>query len=203
MKIIQSTNKKQAGFSLIEAAVLALVAVLIVGVGWFAYQHNKPKTGNATSDTGQSTTTPPITGEPGPTKDYLEIKEWGVKVPLSEPIKDAYYVVGDFSDAPDGKPGGMYVSLHSLTSKACNPENNNHGRLGAIGSMHRVLPTTTDAVTGELLMKEYPGGTTINDYYYFYQGWTDSNSCASTSVLKELSDDFAASAGGIIPASKQ
>src|SRR5216683_7521847 len=53
-----------------------------------------------------------LTCYPAPTVSYLTVKEWGVKLPLSSTISDAYYVVpvGISPDA-DGQPSGILLGL--------------------------------------------------------------------------------------------
>jgi prepilin-type N-terminal cleavage/methylation domain-containing protein len=186
------THKQQAGFSIIEVVIGVVVIGLILGAGWFAYEHNKPKPGNANQGASPPAADQPTPAEPNPAVTYLDIKEWGVRVPLPDSIKDAYYVVGAFSDSPDGLPGGVFLGLESLTTSVCDPNNNNQGGTGAIGAILRFLPSETDAVTGELLTEKYPNGTTISGYYYGYQSWNNPGCKASNAAAADTA--FAATA---------
>jgi len=199
MKIMQGTNNKQAGFSIVEIVLTVVAVGMVVGAGWFAYQHNKPKAGNAAPDTNQSTNNPDI-GQPKPTVAYLEVKEWGVKIPLSESIKDAYYVVGKgSSEGPGRPPTRLWLGLKSRGGTNCNPDNNNRGKTGAIGGILRFPPTETDPISGELLVEEFPAGTLLGDYYYTYQSWTTRNPCDSESTLEEVDSAFYTAAKAIVP----
>ena len=86
---------KQKGFS---AVILLLSLVLIVAVGFTGYyvwntQNNKE---DNKAEVAPATTTKQETKQdaPSPVKEeqkYLVIKEWGVKIPLSEKITDLTY----------------------------------------------------------------------------------------------------------------
>jgi hypothetical protein len=124
-----------------------------------------------------------------------------VKLPLSDTIKDAYYVVGtSFSKSSDGLSSGIFLGLKSLTAPTCNPANNNVGSEGAIGAILRFLPTDTDAVTGQLLTTEYPNGVTIGKYYYGYQSWAKNNPCTQTSSVQAADTAFTAAATATVSA---
>jgi len=197
---VTDRNKQQAGFSIIETTLFVVAVGMILGAGWFAYQHNRPQPGNATQKTGQPAANQPAMTGPGPIVSYLEVKEWGVKLPLSAPIKDAYYVVSTVSsDSPDGLPSTIWLGRRSLDTATCNPANNNRGKAGALGAVLRFLPAETDAVTSERLTEKYPNGTLIGDYYYGYQGWTKNNPCASDDALENMDAAFAGAAKKAIP----
>lgn len=193
MRIMTGTNKQQAGFSIIEIVTTVVVVGLIVGAGWFAYQHNRPQAGNATPDNNQPIDKP-NSAKPGPTVAYLEVKEWGVKIPLSEEIKDAYYISGGSSEGLDSPPNKIWLGIKSKKGANCDPGNNERGQRGALGAIIRVLPTTTDPITGELLIEAYPEGTMLGDYYYMYQSWEKDNPCGSESTLQKTDSAFAAAA---------
>lgn len=130
-----------------------------------------------------------------PAGKYLYISQWGVQMPLSSTISDAYYVVStSFSNGPDGSPSGVWLGLHSLTAPSCNPANNNEGATGAIGDILRVAEGATDPVSGARYSQKYPNGVTINGYYYGYQSWTSSNPCGSRAALAKYDSAFGAAA---------
>ena len=95
-------RKDQRGFSIVEGAPIVVAVAVIGAVGWWAYQHNRPKVSDAKDSNGsQATKEPPVEKDSKPAVAYLKVKEWGVKLPLSEEVKDAYYVadVGSFGKA--------------------------------------------------------------------------------------------------------
>jgi hypothetical protein len=87
---------KQKGFS---AVILLLVLLLLVAVGFTGYyvwntQNNKNKDVAEVAPATETKQQTPITTTPAPVKEeqkYLVIKEWGVKIPLSEKINDLTY----------------------------------------------------------------------------------------------------------------
>lgn len=186
-----------------ELLLVVLVVALLAVIGAVVYQHYQPS--NARSSTQTSTThtgttqTSPTT--PQPATQYLTIKEWGIKMPLSDSIKDAYYVVGKgSSDGPGGPPTTMWLGLTSLSGPNCVPSNNDFGKRGALGAIVSTLPTDTDPVSGQSYTQEYPNGAVISGHYYFYQSWLKNNPCASESTLQPIDGAFAAAAKGIIVA---
>jgi hypothetical protein len=84
--------------------VLLLIAILGAGAGW--YLQTKPAAKKSGSDMTVSEN-----------KDFLEIKEKGIKFKLTDPIKDAYY---EASEA-----GTLNFGVHSLDTvpdlEACRP----------------------------------------------------------------------------------
>jgi len=185
-------------------AVLVVAALAVTGL--VVYQHSKPssaKNSAATSTTQTSTQSQGTTSTQTQqtTTDYLTIKEWGVKLPLSDNIKSANYVVGtSFSNDSDGLPSGVFLGLTSLSDSSCNPSNNNNGGTGAIGALLRVPPTATDAVSGQLLTQKYPNGVTIGNYYYAYQSRINNNSCNQKSSAQAADSAFATAAKNIVVA---
>jgi hypothetical protein len=125
----------------------------------------------------------------------------GVKLPLSNTIKTAYYKTAKGSSyGPGGLPSTVWLGLASLSSSSCNPGNNDAGGRGAIGAILRVLPTDTDPVSGQLLTQKYPNGVTIGSYYYLYQSWATNNPCASNSTLQPIDSAFATAAKSAVAA---
>jgi hypothetical protein len=85
-------NATQHGFS---ALIVFIIILTIVGLGftsWYVWNKNKP---SDLTRRMQSTTTPMENTDKqqsSPNEDkYLVVKEWGVKIPLSENISEAYY----------------------------------------------------------------------------------------------------------------
>lgn len=168
---------RQRGFSVIEAVVVVAVIGVLGVAGWFVYQHNRATVTNAAANTHQSSekssNQQTTTTTPAPTVAYLTITEWGVKLPLSDAIKDAYYApaVGS-SKGPDGQPNTMLLGLRSLDSSGCAATNTT-----AFAQIFRALPTERDGVTGMLLTQEYPHGITIGNYFYAYEGVSNNGTC--------------------------
>src|SRR5579862_4514925 len=109
-------QSRQEGFSVVEALVVVVAVVAIGLAGVLVYQHNRTKTTGATGGT-QTTNQQTTTTTPAPTVSYLAVKEWGVQLPLSSAINDAYYTVpSGISSDPDGKPSGIYLGVTSLNT---------------------------------------------------------------------------------------
>ncbi len=199
-------QERQSGFGIVQIVLVVFVIAVMGVTGLVVYQHHKTNSAKdkAAASNTQTTTQPQnttTTQTQQTTSDYLTITEWGVKLPLSDHIKSAKYVVGtSFSNDQDGKPSGVFLGLTSLSDNSCNPSNNNNGGTGAIGALLRVLPTETDAVSGQLLTQKYPNGTTIGNYYYAYQSWINRTSCNQKSTAQAADSALAAAAKNIVAA---
>lgn len=198
------SSSSQTGFSALEALLVVFIIGVLSTAGWFVYQHNRVKStdaatnGNHTTDNTQDNQQPPATTPPAPTVTYLDIKEWGLKLPLSDAIKDAYYVPGISSKGTDGLPNQMWVGFTSLNTDGCTATNNSGPAL-----IFRAPPTETDPVSGQLLTQKYPNGVTIGSYYYGYEDFTtsSSNPCkASQATLQTVNTALAIAAQGIVSA---
>lgn len=193
-------GNRQAGFGPIELLVAIGVIVVLGAVGWVMYQRhisdNKPKAATTTSQTTsqQHSTT---TTQPQPVA-YLDIKEWGMKLPLSDTVKDAYYVVptGISSDA-DGRPSAIALGLTSMSSSCGTISTTAPGYGNSLGAIIRALPNDTDPVSGQLYTQKYPGGVTVGGYYYAYLSRTNGRTCAAPSTLQSIDTAFAATTKGV------
>ncbi len=189
----------QAGFSTIFIVAIAVLAVVAAGtVGVMVYHSdktaNKPisaTTTNPSQPAPKSTTS--STNQPAATAtQYLDITQWGVELPLSSSISDAYYVVPTgISPNQDGKPSGVILGLTSLNNSCGTVTADAKGYSNNLGEIVRALPTDKDPVSGELYTTLDPDGTTIGGYYYAYTGGITSKTCASSSSLQSVSSAFA------------
>jgi hypothetical protein len=185
-------SNKTLGFTLIEASLAIVTVFILAGLSFAVYQHNKTQTTNAAPNTSQINNGGATTKPAAPTVTYLTVKEWGVKLPLDNTVKDAYYVIDPSSwKNPDGLPSTAFLGVKSLSSTSCNPTNNTEGKKGAIGAILRVPSGQADLVTGQPIAQEYPNGITVNGYYYTYQSWTSNNPCASQNTLQPYDSAFA------------
>lgn len=202
---MKKTDNRQAGFGPVIVLVVVLVVVVIGAAGWVVYQHHKgsgtPKANTTTSQTTsqqQSTTTTqtqPVA--------YLDIKEWGIKLPLSNTISDAYYVAGVGSVGSDGVSNQIFLGLTSLDTSGCTAAGSNHGQDSALGMIFRTKPTDVDPVTNKAYSQEYPNGATVGTYYYAFQGSANSNisTCkAPQSTVQSVDSAFATAAKGMVSA---
>jgi Prokaryotic N-terminal methylation motif len=195
---MRAARSNQAGFSIVEAVLVVAVIGIMGAAGWFVYQHNRTLSTGATSNpnpsSNQQTITPSTT--PAPTVSYLAIKEWGLKLPLSDSIKDAYYTVEGSNNGADGLPNTAWLGLTSLNSTGCNISTTGPSATASpVGSILRVLPTDRDPVSGELYTQQYPNGATVGGYYYAYKPWNNRH-CASATTLQSIDSAFATSAKG-------
>jgi Tfp pilus assembly protein PilE len=185
-------NSKALGFTLVEISLTVVSVFVLAGIGFAVYQHNKTQAINTAPSTSQANNQKAVTTPSSQTGTYLTVKEWGVKLPLDNTVKDAYYLVSTVSSKDaDGKPGTIWLGLSSITDPNCNPTNNNSGKSGAIGAILRIPLGENDAVTGQPLTQEYPNGVTIGSYYYAYSSETSDKTCVPRSTLDSIDTSFA------------
>ena len=203
----QKHTPKQLGFSVIEALLIVLVVAALAGTGYVVFHLHKSSAKNSaatgsTQTTGQQQST--TSTQPQPTA-YLDVKEWGVKIPLSSAISDAYYVIpSGMSNDADGLPSGLYLGVKSLNGSCgdASAGNTNISIDKALGAITRVLPTDHDPVSGKLYTQLATSGVTIGNYFYGYNGRTTGKTCASQATLQAIDSAFATAVKGIVPASQ-
>lgn len=170
--------------SMLGILVVVLVVCICAGGGVLVYQHTlgtqtatpRPKTSPAANSSGAK---------------YLDIAEWGIKLPLSAQIQDAYYVISASSyDPATGQPDTIWLGLTSLNSRGCNAALNNQGQDTALGSIVRGRPTDTDPISGKSFTSEFPHGITIGKYYYAYSSGANTQPCASGTTRQSINTAF-------------
>lgn len=186
---------QQSGFGTVELLlVVALVAVLAVA-SILTYQRDHKKvtvkgTGSTSTNQPSSQTTSTVSTQPAATTtQYLTIKEWGVKIPLPDDVKDAYYVPSTGSADTDGTPNTMWIGLKSLDASGCEATKANQGGK-PLASIARVLSNETDPVSGTPYTELNPNGVTIGKYYYFYSTWSKGNNCTSANIFTKIDSIF-------------
>jgi hypothetical protein len=200
-------REHQSGFGTVKIVLTVSVIAVMAVTGLVLYQQHKPNSANnsaATSQT-QATTQPQSTTTTQPaaaTAQYLTIKEWGVKLPLSGNIKDAYYEVSTGSVDANGQPNTMWLGLTSHNGGDCDATKANKPGatiISDIGVLGRALPTDHEPVLGTLYTQLYPG-VTIGKYYYFYISGTKGKTCAPAATLHSIDSAFSTAAKGIVTA---
>lgn len=202
---MKRSRNDQLGFGVVGIILIILAMGLVGGTLWYVFEQNRPKTSDAVSnETQDQNKNNNLTkeGKPEATVSYLEIKEWGVKLPLGESIKDAFYVSAGPSGGPGTMPVRMWLAIEALDGDKCDPNNNNRGGRGAIGAILRFPPDERDGITGELLVNMLPNGTEIGEYYYAYQSGARENPCATEVELKPFDLAFAHGARNITRSSE-
>jgi hypothetical protein len=198
-------RNSQDGFGAVEIIAISLVVVALAASGLLLFRHSHKSTPKAaTAPTTSQSTTPADTTSTQPAQhaqpakqQYLVIKEWGVQLPLTDDIKDAYYTTASSSKNSDGSPNTAWLGLTSLNNAGCNIHSNGPNSTAApIGSIVRVAANDSDPVTGTPYTQQYPNGTTIGSFYYAYKPWSN-RKCASAATLQSIDTSFATAAKSI------
>ncbi len=149
----------QSGFSTMVVLLAVLVVAALAVTGLVVYQHHKPnsaKNSAATSQTQtptQSQNTTTTQSAQATTTQYLDIKEWGVRLALDSNTASLYYYI-----SPD-LPNVAYLSLKSISDVAptCAADK------GSLGAISRLTPTEhQDALDGKI--HSIPGTIQIGSY---------------------------------------
>ena len=196
-------TSKQSGFSAVEVLLVFLVVAVLAVTGLVVYQHHKPGSAkNSAAASNNQTTTQPksiTTTQPAQTTtQYLTITEWGVKMPLSSGISDAYYVVSTSSKGTDGLPNNMFLGLKSLDSSGCAASSNASNAAPVM--LFRATTTEVDPVSGKLVSQETPG-VTIGNYFYGYS-LNKNQTCKNDATFQSLNTAMNTAVKGIVPATE-
>jgi hypothetical protein len=192
-------REHQSGFGTTMILLAVLVVAVLAITGLVVYQHHKPSSTKSSAATNQTqTTTQPqntTTTQPSQTTtQYLTITEWGVKMPLSSAISDAYYAV-DSSHRPDANgPTDMLLGFKSLDSSGCAVATHNAPIL-----LFRASPTEIDPVSGKPVSQEGPG-VTIGNYFYGYSLLKSGGTCNNETTFQTLDSAMTTAVKGIVPA---
>lgn len=163
-----NTTNKQSGFAMIE---IAIIAVLVIGIlsfiGWTAYNSfHKPTTqvGDQTTSSSNSqpskeTSTATPTTPATPVNTSLDIKEFGLKVPLDSSISDATY-----SYDPSVNTNPTEAQIVSVTTKALTSASNNKCNL------FEITKTQDQNIYGTPLVPNSVNTFKIGSYYYILSG---------------------------------
>ncbi len=198
----------QSGLAITQTLLIIAVVVVVGIIGGLVYRHNNKTVNNATSpnpptDQQQVANNNQTTQQPQP----LIIKEWGVQLPLSESIADAYYAPSTGGRGFDGIVNQIYISVKSLDGSGCTATGNGDNHNGVLSTPAMILrtkPTEVDPVTNKTYPQEYPDGVTVGGYFYAYQKVADpsASGCkASPATLQEVDSAIAAAAKNIKEAS--
>jgi Tfp pilus assembly major pilin PilA len=160
-----NTTIKQSGFSIVEGAI-AIVVVMVLGfIGWTVYNTYTSKPAKVTSQTTnpssnnqlskESTNATSATTQP----TYLDIKEFGIKIPLDSSITDATYVLD-----PNLNSNPTEAQTVNITTKSLASVSNNKCHI------QEITRTQDQNILGIPLV---PNGSTIfkiGNYYYIFGG---------------------------------
>lgn len=163
-------HKDNQGFAYTGLILLVVVVIAAVGgVGYYVMTKNKDKNQYRSNDsTAQpsSDTSSNSSAATHSSSEFMEVKEFGVKVRLSDPINDAYYVIKTSSD------GKKYATISTRTLAkeypGCAAESDGYGgaQFGYINSF--TDPNSPDPYSGAYTMKEtFPDAVNVNGKYYY------------------------------------
>lgn len=150
-------TKNQSGFTVVEV-ILVLILVAILGFTGYYVWHSQKKADDkkpvSTTSQPSSTSTKPVAAKSN--QDFLVVKEWGVKIPLSANLVGAYYL------RQSGLPNVAYLSVNSYKGTNCAADQT------SLGAINRFTATAKDD-DGNTMLSDFPTAVKVASYYYVYQ----------------------------------
>lgn len=165
---------KEKGFNAIAIVLIVVAVAVLAFVFWRVWDAGKQKP-SGPNDNQQSTQQEQAHGpvkQTDPNEGYMVIKEFGIKIKLSDDIKDAIHHYDD-SNQSYPKATISTQSLVNISNGTCSPEVSN--ALGAI-----VKASEQNPANGDLILQ-------INNDYLYYRSPTSVCS-QDQSALKKLSE---------------
>lgn len=153
--------KNESGFSPVEVILLVGIIVSLGAVGWLVYDRQQSESDSTVVNNSSQQDKPHGGDESGlgdarSAAGYMTIKEWGVKLPLTEAVKDATYFA--HTDADGSRH--IYLSLASLAGTDCAASDG-----GGVAAYSRFK---ADKVAEPYVITE--ATPKIGEYYYFAEG---------------------------------
>ncbi len=160
MQSRQPTERQQSGFSIIEVLLIVLVITALAAISFVVYQHHKLS--NAAIGSTQTTTKLKSTATTQPAQaaqaatQYLDIKEWGVRLKLDSTTASLYYYT------KPNLPNVAYLSLKTISDIApdCSADK---------GSLAIVRLTPAEQQTAPDADVSVRGTIQIGTYWYGYE----------------------------------
>lgn len=187
------TTRYQKGFTVVEGLLIFVIVGVIGGVGWYVVNSK-----NKTNKTSNQISTPAPQPVSSVTSDinYLAIKEWGIKLKLTETIKNATYNILDNKawlstkeldtnaeciSYYKGGPGTSFQAIVQYSSTDVAPDES---------------PTASETTVAQNA-KQNPGKYVVigGKYYFFLHG----NGAACEAQTTDQYKAFEAAVAGALP----
>ncbi len=140
---MRKSNTNQGGFGALGILFVVITVMVLGGVGWTVYQHNRTKGAVAAPGTNQQpANTEPTQTTPTPGQNIIKIPELGIQIAVPDSIKDLTYktTTGKLRDGRDST--GATFSTESLTAadSSCDSA---AGPLGSLANVQGEYPSDT------------------------------------------------------------
>jgi hypothetical protein len=159
------------------------------GVGWYVW-HSKNETDKTLNQVDKTSSSQLQSKESSLTnkQSYLIVKEWNIKLPLTNSISDAYYVVSTNSQDNNGQTNTVWLGLKSLDSFGCSANQANKSG-SPLAGLIKAAPADTDPVSGATYKDKDPNGSTVDAYYYGYVDYITHRPCTTKADLQQKLKD--------------
>jgi prepilin-type N-terminal cleavage/methylation domain-containing protein len=157
----------QKGFTLIEGLLVVLVLTVIVGVGYYVFSSmNKD---DSSSNSAKTTAAPPVSSNDSSEAKYLTLKEFSVKIPLTDKIKDAMYEM-----APDGETLGISTKKFEAAVGDCKAADTASSSFPTIVTVNKSVGIfSKDSPSSQAFLSSY---VQLSGFYLTY-GAVDTSYC--------------------------
>lgn len=171
----------QKGSGLVEI-ILILVVIAILGfTGWFVW-HSKQSANKTLGETEKSSTQAPVTkksnaSQQSDTSNYVDIKEWGVKLVVPAEVSDTYYSYKQVSD----EESYVYLSTRTLTNldPMCAANQSSPSAVTRV-SVAELKKQRTDPDVSAFIPPDNAGTYIDNYFFYVTKG---NGTCGSTEAV--------------------
>lgn len=164
---MRKLNQDQRGFGSIEILLLVVIVGALGFTGWYVW-HSKQQADSTYANTAKSARSSSLTTKkstlvtPRASPTYLTIKEWGVKLPLDNDDKGAYYTIS----ATSGLTQSVLIFDTSIDATANAKGVTCKDPTYPLLVISRIKPSDV-AATQDINGPDYIGDTGPNSFQYF------------------------------------
>jgi uncharacterized protein (UPF0333 family) len=155
-------KKQQLGFSVVEGLLITIIVAILGGVGWYVWNSQKEvdKTYSQTANSSvspkskNSTNSAALDSSP----NYFVIKEWGVKLPVTD-SNDKYYYKFDKNDS-------TFINVYSQNADGVVGPKGVSCKGEYIAFVLRLEPSSSDWNDPDKVSPLFEHKTTVGKYAY-------------------------------------
>ena len=191
----------QEGFSAVEAILIILIVGIISFAGWFVWNSQKQTSktideSNKSSSAATSTKKTTVSNATASsstvqgTVNYVDVKDWGVKIPLSEGIKSISF---KYDTSRTFFPGDVIVitSITDSSGKEFKPFVSNgvinEQNVDAICTTYGLGRSTNSSEINATTGLPYDQASHVGNYYY-YNAHPSGGSCGQSDAATKATD---------------
>jgi hypothetical protein len=118
---MRGIKNSQEGISGLNVLICLLIIIMVGLIGWMIYNNHNNAKKTTTGGTANKSKVSSTVNKTPVTSNYLDIKEWGIKIALTSSISDATYHI--ITNNPNLKPSAFLSTSTLDASAACTAYN--------------------------------------------------------------------------------